>query len=41
MLVRVAAGAAVASAAADWGAASGEFVLLAGGGTVIGAAVAR
>jgi CPA1 family monovalent cation:H+ antiporter len=40
VLVRVAAGVAVAAAAADWGRAVGEFVLLAGGGTVIGAAVA-
>jgi CPA1 family monovalent cation:H+ antiporter len=40
VLVRVAAGIAVASAAADWGAAGGEFLVLAGGGTVIGAAVA-
>ncbi|MEU4084990.1 Na+/H+ antiporter [Streptomyces aureus] len=40
VLVRVAAGIAVASAAADWGSAGGEFLLLAGGGTVIGAAVA-
>ncbi|OIJ90193.1 Na+/H+ antiporter [Streptomyces monashensis] len=40
VLVRVAAGIAVASAAADWGSAGGEFFLLAGGGTVIGAAVA-
>ncbi|MGW5280280.1 Na+/H+ antiporter [Streptomyces collinus] len=40
VLVRVAAGIAIASAAANWGAAGGEFLLLAGGGTVIGAAVA-
>ncbi|MGV5032590.1 Na+/H+ antiporter [Streptomyces sp. NRAIS4] len=40
VLVRVAAGIAIASAAADWGTASGEFFLLAGGGTVIGTAVA-
>ncbi|KUN88141.1 Na+/H+ antiporter [Streptomyces griseoruber] len=40
VLVRVAAGIAVASAAADWGAAGGGFLVLAGGGTVIGAAVA-
>src|SRR5581483_7577110 len=40
VLVRVAAGIAVASAAADWGAAGGQFLLLAGGGTLIGGAVA-
>ncbi|OIJ65518.1 Na+/H+ antiporter [Streptomyces mangrovisoli] len=40
VLVRVAAGIAIASTAPDWGAAGGEFVLLAGGGTVIGAALA-
>ena len=40
VLFRVAASVAVASAAANWGAAGGEFVILAGGGTVIGAAVA-
>ncbi|WP_329556021.1 Na+/H+ antiporter [Streptomyces sp. NBC_00696] len=40
VLFRVAVSVAVASAAADWGAAGGEFVVLAGGGTVIGAAVA-
>ncbi|MGW1915637.1 Na+/H+ antiporter [Streptomyces sp. NPDC002076] len=40
VLVRVAAGIAIASAAASWGAASGQFFLLAGGGTVIGTAVA-
>ncbi|MER6129259.1 cation:proton antiporter, partial [Streptomyces sp. NPDC001795] len=40
VLVRVAAGIAIASAAANWGAASGQFFLLAGGGTVIGTAVA-
>ncbi|MDT0470073.1 Na+/H+ antiporter [Streptomyces gibsoniae] len=39
VLVRVAAGIAVASAAANWGAAGSEFLVLAGGGTVIGAAV--
>ena len=40
VLVRVAASIAVASAAANWGAAGGEFLILAGGGTLIGAAVA-
>lgn len=40
VLVRVAAGVAVASAAAHRGAAGGEFLLPAGGGTVIGAALA-
>ncbi|MFF7161208.1 Na+/H+ antiporter [Streptomyces sp. NPDC008086] len=40
VLFRVAVSVAVATAAADWGAAGGEFVVLAGGGTVIGAAVA-
>jgi Na+/H+ antiporter len=40
VLFRVAASVAVASAAANWGAAGGEFVILAGGGTLIGAAVA-
>ncbi|MFI2202894.1 Na+/H+ antiporter [Streptomyces sp. NPDC020192] len=40
VLVRVAAGIAIAAAAADWGSATGKFFLLAGGGTVIGAAVA-
>ncbi|MEU0435994.1 cation:proton antiporter [Streptomyces sp. NPDC006290] len=40
VLFRVAVSLAVASAAANWGAAGGEFVLLAGGGTVIGAALA-
>lgn len=40
VLFRVAVSIAVASAAASWGSAAGEFALLAGGGTVIGAAVA-
>ncbi|MFF1681080.1 Na+/H+ antiporter [Streptomyces sp. NPDC058256] len=40
VLFRVAVSVAVASAAASWGSAAGEFALLAGGGTVIGAAVA-
>ncbi len=40
VLFRVAVSVAVASAAANWGAAGGEFIVLAGGGTVIGAAVA-
>ncbi|MEU6218980.1 Na+/H+ antiporter [Streptomyces sp. NPDC047022] len=40
VLFRVAVSVAVASAAADWGAAGSEFVLLAGGGTVIGAVLA-
>jgi CPA1 family monovalent cation:H+ antiporter len=40
VLFRVAVSVAVASAAANWGAAGGEFMLLAGGGTVIGAALA-
>src|SRR5439155_20619341 len=40
VLYRVAVSVAVATAAADWGAAGGEFLLLAGGGTLIGAAVA-
>ncbi|MEU6377423.1 Na+/H+ antiporter [Streptomyces sp. NPDC046909] len=40
VLFRVAVSVAVASAAADWGAAGGEFAVLAGGGTVIGAALA-
>ncbi|MGW7721671.1 cation:proton antiporter, partial [Streptomyces chartreusis] len=40
VLFRVAVGVAVASAAADWGAAGTEFAVLAGGGTVIGAALA-
>lgn len=40
VLFRVAVSVAVASAAANWGAAGGEFVVLAGGGTVIGAALA-
>ncbi|MCX4596610.1 Na+/H+ antiporter [Streptomyces sp. NBC_01549] len=40
VLFRVAVSVAVASAAAGWGAAAGEFALLAGGGMVIGAAVA-
>ncbi|MFE9453741.1 Na+/H+ antiporter [Streptomyces sp. NPDC006739] len=40
VLFRVAVGVAVAAAAADWGAAGGEFVVLAGGGTLIGGAVA-
>ncbi|MFD7878113.1 Na+/H+ antiporter [Streptomyces sp. NPDC059766] len=39
VLVRVAAGIAIASASADWGAAGGKFLVLAGGGTLIGAAV--
>ncbi|NUP68699.1 MAG: Na+/H+ antiporter, partial [Nonomuraea sp.] len=40
VLFRVAVSVAVASAAAGWGAAGGEFLVLAGGGTLIGAAVA-
>ncbi|MEV6167539.1 Na+/H+ antiporter [Streptomyces sp. NPDC051954] len=40
VLFRVAVGVAVASAAADWGTAGSEFLVLAGGGTLIGAAVA-
>jgi CPA1 family monovalent cation:H+ antiporter len=40
VLFRVAVGVAVASSAADWGAAGTEFAVLAGGGTVIGAALA-
>lgn len=40
VLFRVAASVAVASAAAGWGTAGGEFAVLAGGGTIIGAAVA-
>ncbi len=40
VLVRVAVSIAVAAAADDWGAAGGEFLVLAGGGTLIGAAVA-
>lgn len=40
VLFKVAVGVAVASAATGWGSAAGEFALLAGGGTVIGAAVA-
>ncbi|GAA0481741.1 Na+/H+ antiporter [Streptomyces olivaceiscleroticus] len=40
VLFRVAVSVAVASAAVHWTAACGEFVLLAGGGSVIGAAVA-
>ncbi|WP_406433368.1 Na+/H+ antiporter [Streptomyces sp. NBC_00631] len=40
VLYRVAVSVAVAAAAADWGAAGGEFLLLAGGGTLIGALVA-
>ncbi|MCH5674628.1 Na+/H+ antiporter [Streptomyces gilvus] len=40
VLFRVAASVAVASAAANWSGAGGEFVVLAGGGTLIGAAVA-
>lgn len=40
VLFRVAVSVAVASAAAGWGPAGGEFVVLAGGGTLIGAAVA-
>ncbi|MGW2582272.1 Na+/H+ antiporter [Streptomyces virginiae] len=40
VLFRVAVGVAVASSAVSWGSASGEFALLAGGGTLIGAAVA-
>ncbi|RPF31869.1 Na+/H+ antiporter [Streptomyces sp. TLI_185] len=41
VLFRVAVSLAVASAAANWGAAGGEFAVLAGGGTLIGAAVAH
>jgi len=41
VLFRVAVSVAVASAAANWGAAGGEFAMLAGGGTLIGAAVAH
>ena len=41
VLYRVAVSVAVASAAANWGAAGGEFAVLAGGGTLIGAAVAH
>ncbi|QIB47207.1 MULTISPECIES: Na+/H+ antiporter [Streptomyces] len=40
VLFRVAVSVAVASAAADWHAASTQFVVLAGGGTLIGGAVA-
>ncbi|MFE3169624.1 Na+/H+ antiporter [Streptomyces sp. NPDC059224] len=40
VLYRVAVSVAVASAAASWGTAGGEFLLLAGGGTLIGAVVA-
>ncbi|MFD4322934.1 cation:proton antiporter, partial [Streptomyces sp. NPDC058548] len=40
VLFRVAVGVAVASSAVSWGSAGGEFALLAGGGTVIGAGVA-
>ncbi|WP_330336063.1 Na+/H+ antiporter [Streptomyces sp. NBC_00557] len=40
VLVRVAAGIAIASAAVHWDAAGAQFLLLAGGGTVIGTAVA-
>ncbi|MGH4036166.1 Na+/H+ antiporter, partial [Actinomycetota bacterium Odt1-20B] len=40
VLFRVAVTTAVAATAADWQSAGGEFALLAGGGTVIGAAVA-
>ncbi|MEV7319497.1 Na+/H+ antiporter [Streptomyces sp. NPDC093970] len=40
VLYRVAVSVAVASAAANWGTAGSEFLLLAGGGTLIGAAVA-
>ncbi|GAA2514531.1 Na+/H+ antiporter [Streptomyces longisporus] len=41
VLFRVAVSVAVASAAANWGAAGDEFAVLAGGGTLIGAAVAH
>lgn len=40
VLFRVAVGVAVASSAVSWGGAAGEFGLLAGGGTLIGGAVA-
>ncbi|MGW7236225.1 Na+/H+ antiporter [Streptomyces sp. NPDC054804] len=40
VLYRVAVSVAVASAAANWGAAGGEFLVLAGGGTLIGAVLA-
>ncbi|MEU1412457.1 Na+/H+ antiporter [Streptomyces sp. NPDC005731] len=40
VLFRVAVGVAVTSAAADWGSAGAEFMVLAGGGTLIGAALA-
>ncbi|MGW1881426.1 Na+/H+ antiporter [Streptomyces sp. NPDC001970] len=40
VLFRVAVGVAVASSAVSWGSAGGEFAVLAGGGTVIGAGVA-
>ncbi|MEV3858563.1 Na+/H+ antiporter [Streptomyces sp. NPDC050095] len=40
VLFRVAVGVAVASAATDWQSATGEFALLAGGGTLVGAALA-
>ncbi|MEV6395460.1 Na+/H+ antiporter [Streptomyces sp. NPDC051907] len=40
VLFRVAVSVAVASSAVSWGSAGGEFALLAGGGTVIGAGVA-
>ncbi|NEC93664.1 cation:proton antiporter, partial [Streptomyces sp. SID12501] len=40
VLFRVAVGIAVASSAVSWTSAGGEFALLAGGGTLIGAAVA-
>ncbi|MEV0322516.1 Na+/H+ antiporter [Streptomyces sp. NPDC050658] len=40
VLFRVAVGVTVASAAANWQAAAGEFALLAGGGSLVGAALA-
>ncbi|MET3983044.1 Na+/H+ antiporter [Streptomyces sp. PvR034] len=40
LLFRVAVSVAMASSAVSWGSAGGEFALLAGGGTLIGAAVA-
>ncbi|MFE4869968.1 Na+/H+ antiporter [Streptomyces sp. NPDC056682] len=40
VLFKVAVGVAVAASAVSWGGAGGEFALLAGGGTLIGAAVA-
>ncbi|MER7514492.1 Na+/H+ antiporter [Streptomyces lavendulae] len=40
VLFRVAVSVAIASSAVSWGSAGGEFALLAGGGTLIGAAVA-